>query len=159
VLGDKSSYGTALNIVNSPKFLSTVSSFLGLPIHFIHTYRNPYDVTAHMRKFYTKYSTDETVDKVIHRYNIIDKALSKVNGRAPILSVNFNYFIADPEHTLTQILNFVDLSPYSTYLADCSKIINPSLLHEASDISWSDSNLAKISGLCNSLPYLSCFKN
>jgi len=159
VLGDKSAYGTALNLVNSPKFLSTVSSTLGLPIYFIHTYRNPYDVTAHMRKFYTKYSMDETVNRITHRYSIIDRALSLVNGHAPILSINFNHFVSDPEHTLTQVLNFISLSPYSNYLKDCSSIVKPALLHEASDVSWTDNQLSKISNLCSSLPYLSCFKN
>lgn len=157
VVGDKCGQLNILSILNHNDFLNMLSSKLGIQLTFIHTYRNPFDVTAHMRKFYTKYTIDRAANNIANKFVSCDLAVEKAKKFFPVIDINFDNFVLDVPLHMKQILNFLDLEVDEDFLYACKDIVNPSLTHELDDIKWTRSSLEKINTLCNFIPYLSAY--
>lgn len=154
IIGDKHGNGTSSYLATKPNFLQDVTKKLGLPIKFIHIYRNPYNVIAHMTKF-SKFSTRSSANKVIYRYHVVDKAIKL--SISSVLSIKFESLINRPKLTLKQIIEFLDLPVYECYLRNCASIIKPILLSEHNEVSWEGVDMDKIKSLCHSIPYLNSY--
>jgi len=156
IIGDKHGTGVASHLANKPRFLQSITKKLNLPIKFIHVYRNPYNVIAHMTKFYPKYSTIASAKRVIYRFNITDRAIKESIN--PVLSIKFESLIENPRIILNQIMDFLSLPIYRGFIRDCASIINPILLTEYNEVSWKGVDIDKIKHLCQSTSYLNDYK-
>ena len=154
ILGDKHGYGVVDYIVKHKDYLRKVQSLLGLPIYFIHVRRNPCDVIAHARKFDVRCSISEIAEKVSNRFIRLKAALERV-GKGNYLTVSCEELVNNCSETLEKVLDFLHLSAYNGFIADCEKIVNKSKIFERNDVKWDSASERIATRLCQENGYAS----
>lgn len=148
-LGDKNGWGTVATISNRES-LNLLRNTLGIRLSFIHIYRNPFDVVAHTRKFYPRYSLQSTIDRVISKYKAVCYCLSLV----PSISLSLEDLVNFPTRFLSYILNSLSLEYSEDYLTSCSSIIDSSKLKSKTNIKWDPFSIERLTNFCKSISYL-----
>ena len=147
VIGDKNGYGTVSGIYNADYVIRDI---LGIPIHYIHVYRNPYDTIAYLNRFY-KSGLGGTTAKVLRRLDCIDKVLYKVGD---YLSIRYEDLMLDTSSILNKVLSYLDLPIYKGFIESCRKVLRPGLLHFKQTIDWPIEQITKINNFCSNIEYL-----
>ena len=124
VIGDKRGGASSKRLATKPWLLDRLRRTIGIPVHIIHHVRNPYDSIATM----VKRSNDPlhpTIDRFFDRAHVNRKLLSEISP-AEQLTTHHEALTAEPERTLTSIIEFLGLNPSPDYIAACARIVFPS---------------------------------
>ncbi len=141
VIGDKKGGISANLLKENPDLFKIMEKRLGLPIKYIHVYRNPFDnITTWARggNRVLKAVTDKDLELVISRYfsnaEIIRQL--KENNRIEIIDIKHEDLIKRPKELLKSLVNNIGLDTSDDYLESCSNIVFENPKRTRHSIDW-----------------------
>lgn len=145
VIGDKRGNRTSQWLRKYPDLLWQMKELIGLPVKFIHVTRNPYDNIATMAKRDKRVKgkvskINEGIlrhakDEYLRTSEVIEHVRTQL-GDSEFFTMHIEDFLADPDHYLTQLLNFLDLPVTDDYLKDSKSILFKRPKQTRYDITW-----------------------
>ena len=156
VLGDKHGGGVISCMSSYPDFYRTVTTKLRCRIKFVHIYRNPYDVAAHTKKFYSHRSMRSVVSTTVRRFELADSALRKAKI---VISVKLEDLIYHFDYSMGNVLRFLGLDNYDGFIDDCKRILRPERLYERNDVTFKAGDKERLRNLCRSIIYLNDYED
>ena len=119
VVGNKSGQESPVVWEINPRVFDELEAVAGVPVRFLHVYRNPWDNIASMSRVHG----DKAVKRYFRRARIIREF--KAQGAHPVLDVRFESVIAEPRPRLRSIFEFYGLDAPDDLLEACASIIDP----------------------------------
>ena len=154
VIGDKHGWGVSCYLTTKDDFVSSLHNKLNLPLYFIHIYRHPLNVIAHLKKFYLDKSLNRIIDIVLHRQSVSEQAFCRcLDMSIPTLSVQFEKLVKDPINQIHRIFDFLGLRYIPNLVSACCGVIQPELSAELNEVDWESSHLDKIGQFCSKYGY------
>lgn len=154
VLGDSmSTQKNAITFTND-KLFKKFCDYIGTPIYWFWVVRNPFENIQsgssisgndinHMLKLYTE------------RIHMTHEFYKKNKNR--VFIIHLEKLILDPDHWISQMLNFLEMPINDEYLDICSDFIfsKPHKVFCRDD--WTDEQIDKINNLIKIIPELNCY--
>lgn len=145
VIGDKRGNRTSQWLRKYPDLLWQVKELVGLPLHFVHVTRNPFDNIATMAKRDKRVKGDtnkitegilqHAKDEYLKTSKVIEDTRTQLDD-SEFFTMHIEDFLADPSHHLSQLLNFLDLPVTENYLEDSKSILFSQPRKTRYDIAW-----------------------
>ena len=128
VIGDKKGGGSALLLKENPKLLDAMEQRLGLPVTYLHVYRNPFDnITTWARggNLSRKLVTEKDLERTIPIYFSTAELMAqlKKNSTRDILDIKQEDFIQTPAEILKNVVHKIGLEATEDYLSACSRVV------------------------------------
>ncbi len=101
-------------------------------------------------------------DDMIADYRLLCNTISKMQrelASEEVLHIVYEDFCQAPEKGLSQICDFLGLTPTDDYLKSCSAKITPSLHKSRKRVEWSQSQLDEVKDIAQDHDFLSCYLN
>ncbi len=145
VIGDKRGNRTSQWLRKHPDLLWQMKELMGLPVKFVHVTRNPYDNIATMAKRDKRVKgkvskINEGIlrhakDEYLRTSEVIEHVRTQL-GESEFFTMHIEDFLADPDHYMRQLLNFLDLPVTDDYLKDSKSILFSKPKQTRYDITW-----------------------
>ncbi len=128
VIGDKKGGGSAYLLKENPSLLNIMEQRVGLPVKYIHVYRNPFDnITTWARggNLVKKPIAEKDLEQIISKYFATAEMIYqlKKDSRIEIIDIKHEDFIKHPKELLQHLVNKIGLETNEDYLDACSKIV------------------------------------
>ena len=158
VIGDKKG-GRAIKIINKyPKILKKLERIINLPVKYIHVVRNPYDIiSTRALKAYNGGRTPK-IDLTFFINDFFEKAeiiwSLKNNFQLDIIDIYHEDLINNSNHTLQNLLEFINIDNVGNYLSECSKILYSKPNKSRFQVQWSKENINLVQNKMNKYSFL-----
>ncbi len=141
VIGDKKGGGSAYLLKENPGLLSIMEQRVGLPVKYIHVYRNPFDnITTWARggNLAKKTVTEKDLELIISKYFATAEMIEqlKKDSRIEIIDIKHEDFIKHPKEMLEFLVNKIGLETNEDYLESCGKIVFESPKKTRHSVDW-----------------------
>lgn len=174
VIGDKGSVNVTLLLAKCPMEELNKLRRIRLPVRFLFTIRNPYDVIASRRirtwgehaavrlpalRDYTPADSErvEVPEEDLHWFLGVSENLSSVLAVLPkedVLPMRHEEFIASPREKLCQICAFLGVSRDERYLDRCADFTFPTPHWTRRKVRWTENQIADIAAAIAKYPWL-----
>ena len=128
IIGDKHSPNNTMQLAKEGfNTLAKLKEFIKLPIKFIFTVRNPYDMVSSMVTNIPDWhlTSDEKIEEAILYFKKISKKNMALITQVPanqIFTVRHEAMVAAPEKMLADICDFLGVVKTPDYLSDCAAV-------------------------------------
>lgn len=145
VIGDKRGNRTSQWLRTNPELLGELKQLIGLPLHFVHVTRNPFDNIATMAKRdrrvkgNTAKITEGILEHAKNEYIRTSQVIERVRNQlddGEFFTMHIEDFLAYPGHYLRELMDFLDLPVTEQYLADAQRILFSQPRKSRFSISW-----------------------
>lgn len=141
VIGDKKGGGSAYLLKENPSLLSIMEQRVGLPVKYIHVYRNPFDnITTWARggNLVKKPVTEKDLELIVSKYFATAEMIYqlKKDSKIEIIDIKHEDFIKHPKELLEFLVNKIGLEINEDYLDACSKIVFENPKKTRHSIDW-----------------------
>lgn len=146
VIGDKMGGQTSMMIKKTPELIGQLEKVIDKPIKYIHVIRNPFDVITTMTKrFHERKGVPgdlKTIDLLPFIKTFFDRveiiSWLKIKSHIEMIDLYQEDLIKNPEGTLLNLLNFINVEYVDGYIQNCSEIVYKKPHKSRYDIVWSD---------------------
>lgn len=145
VIGDKRGNRTSQWLRTHPDLLWQTQQLFGVPLHFVHVTRNPFDNIATMAKRdrrvkgnvsrITEGILEHAKNEYIRTSQVIEQVRNQVEPGA-FFTMHIENLLAEPEHHLRQLLAFLGLPAHEEYLAASQEILFSKPRKTRYNIAW-----------------------
>ena len=152
-IGDKHSPNNTFALMKEDfNTLEKVDKFVGLPIKFLFTVRNPYDMISSMIIKVHGYSINEakSFKKAISYFTKCSiKNLELIKQVPPnrIFMIRHEDFIATPRKMLKDICDFLGVAQAPDYLSDCTEVVYKIPNRSRDRLDWDEESERKVDAL------------
>jgi hypothetical protein len=119
VVGNKAGQESPVVWGKNPGVFDELEAVVGVPVRFLHVYRNPWDNIASSARS----AGDKAAPRYFQRARIIQRF--KAEAVRPVLDVRFESLVADPAAHLRSIFGFYELDAPDDLLTGCASVIDP----------------------------------
>src|SRR4029077_12365360 len=115
----------ALRLVANPSLAGRLERTVGVPIHWIHVVRNPFDNVATMVNRAGGLDA-VTQERTAEGYSALSRALERLLDSldpACVTTLRHEAFVADPRGSLTQLCGSLGLDAPVDYLDACATVV------------------------------------
>ena len=153
VIGDKHSPNNTLALIKEGfNTLEKLDKLVKLPIKFLFTIRNPYDMIASMINTIPDWnnSQDEKLEQTFLFFENHSKNNLKLIKQVPadqIFMIRHEKFIASPKKMLSDICDFLDVVKTPEYLADCASATYKIPNRSRDTLDWDEESERKVDAL------------
>jgi hypothetical protein len=168
VIGDKRGMTSSRRLGEHPELLGNLRRLVGVPVRVIHVTRNPYDNIATMTRRVTasrshRRGSDVAAAPAITLLETIDRyaqLCAWVNDTKTWLAdeelyeIAYERFVADPRTHLTEMCEFLGVTPSKSYLTDCAGVVWPSIRVTRNTVDWTNDARDKVEKLITLYPAL-----
>ena len=142
VIGDKKAGNSTNQLTKKPGLVSRLQQRIDVPIKLFFVVRNPYDNIATIsRKHHA--SVPECIAQYFTRSRTV-RALRDTYPDIPMLTLFLERIVEDPQASLRQMLDFLDLDADAQYLADCAGIVFSSPNLSRHSIEWTRAQVDEV---------------
>lgn len=141
VIGDKKGGGSAYLLKENPSLLNIIEQRVGIPVKYIHVYRNPFDnITTWARggNLVKKPVTEKDLELIISKYFATTEMIYqlKKDSKIEIIDIKHEDFIKHPKELLKYLVNKIGLETNEDYLESCGKIVFENPKKTRHSIDW-----------------------
>lgn len=166
IIGDKFGEVNARKIWQYPDILNLTEQRIGLKPKLIHVIRNPFDIitTKTIRRFEMDNidRKPETLDMLFYIQKVFKNAQVimnlKVERKYSIIDIYHEDLIAHPQHTLKNLLNFLEVEADEDYLKACVSIIYKNSHKSRFSLHWPQELIDFIEIEIKKYPFLSHYR-
>lgn len=138
IIGDNASGTSCIYLTKYPYLLDEFQKMLDVPIKFLYTIRNPYDVIASTfndtrRKKRLNFTIHTAIEDTLTQYRTMQWLEKKVG--ASLYKIRHDIFIQNPKIELTKICNFLEVEATEDYLK-CTEIVNSTPHFSRHEVYW-----------------------
>jgi hypothetical protein len=156
VIGDKRGGTTIRKLSSRPHLLPKLERVIGLPVHYVHVVRNPWDNVA------TIFRRGESRDlaEACEHYLSMVRGVQRFRERVPasaVLDVYHERFVAQPREELVRLCRFVGLEADDGYLEACAKLVWTRPNRTRDQIAWPAEVRDRIARACDEVPFLRAY--
>jgi hypothetical protein len=138
IIGDKRG-GTAVQwIRQQPDLLDRLRVTVKVPLRLVHVVRNPYDNIAAIARWH-KLSLDESIEFYFSHCELTG-VLERIAGADEVITIRHEDLVADTEHVLSRLCNYLDLTSSPEYVAQCSSVVFARPTEPRRRVEWSRNN-------------------
>lgn len=152
VIGDKKACRTSQLIEADPTLIRRLQDWSRLPVRFIHCVRHPFDViTTKTRR------NGLPLRQNIDRYFRSEQAAISVHdavGDESYLRIYQEDLIDRPEHVLQELLQFIGLDAFDSYVRACRSVIYDKPRNSRHGIKWPASDIVEVEKRTKRFPHL-----
>lgn len=159
VIGDKKGGGSVNLLKENPNLLRVLEKELGVPVKYIHVYRNPFDnITTWARGGNTvlKPITGEDLELAISKYFSNAEVILhlKQNAEIEIIDIKHEEFIGQPKEALKLLVGRIGLNADDSYLESCSSIVFESPKKTRYGVDWPEHLVSLVMQKMGRYPWL-----
>ena len=153
VIGDKHSPNNTFALMKEGfNTLEKLDKLVKLPIKFLFTVRNPYDMISSMIIKVHDYSINEakSFEKAISYFTrCSDKNLELIKQVPPnrIFMIRHEDFVAVPEKMLKELCDFLSVTQAPDYLSDCAEVVYKIPNKSRENLDWAAKHKEQVSAL------------
>lgn len=152
VIGDKKGGLTSEKFSRRPELVDKLEATVGLPVHYVHIVRNPYDNISTMAR-----RARSSVGEQVERYFRMVAACDAVRGRTEPtrwFDGSHEELIAAPEPLLERLASFLGLTPEPDWIEACAGVVFDSPSRSRDKIEWPDSVRREVAARAADQPQL-----
>lgn len=149
VIGNKSGQESPIVWDRNPAIFEELEAMAGVPVRFLHVFRNPWDNIASMSRTHGT----RAINRYFRRATII--ARFKEEGRWPMLDVCLEDLIADPESEIRRLMGFYDLPVDDAFVSACRSLIDDQPNPSRKTREWPRADIKNIRRRKQAVPWLS----
>lgn len=154
VIGEKHALGTALRLFVRPYLLQRLRTLVGIPVKFIHIYRNPYDcIVTETLKNRSGWSLEHNVQMYINVCDTVDWVRSQTDSNH-FLDFKHEDFVADPRAQLRRLFSFIDVEVPDELIEACASIVHSKPNRTREKVEWTPALREQVEITIARWPYL-----
>ena len=138
--------------------LNTFLRCAKVPVKFIFSVRNPYDlISANTMRSTWKKEQKEILNIMINRFIVCCERGKTLLDNIPeeqLYIWSLERHISDPWETISELCKFLDVEMSRSYLKDCAKTFSEKLHKKRGEIDWSEDQKAKVANAINQYDFL-----
>jgi len=159
VIGDKKGGRSSRFFSRKEEIFQAIGERVNLPVKYIHVMRNPFDMMSTIiKKTQNPITTCNriAINKCIERIEQVDKI------RKSIIEANWHdmyheQILANPEESITSLFKFLELDVPDGFIENCRKVIFSTPHKSRFDISWTEEDIAFVTGELARFDQFSCY--
>jgi hypothetical protein len=139
-------------LARRPELLDQLRDAVALPVSLVHVMRNPFDniSTISVRN---RLSLSDAADDYFRRCATVE-ALRSSTPEGQWLDIRHEDFVAQPEHALRRLCEFLALDADDRWLGDAASIVYDRPHRSRYGVAWSDELLADVHHRMEAYPFL-----
>ncbi|XP_058945299.2 uncharacterized protein [Pocillopora verrucosa] len=160
VIGDTSSGSTTRQLTrNQGNFtvLEDIQNVIGIPLKFLHTITNPYEVIALNVMRQSRSAVEINDAKDVFALVETNAQIRKLYGDA-VLDISTDDYINNPRETMIQICRFLQVTCYNSYLDKVEKELNKESTRARDQVIWTDEEKEWVAAEINKYSFLKSFE-
>lgn len=160
VIGDKHGEDTTCRLEADPWLLGRLRGTVGVPVRFIHVYRNPFDNISTMARRQAHGGATPDLEAATDRYFRLCAANAQIKerlGAEEVVDVRHEAFVEEPEAHLNRLCRGLGLTPSATYLEDCACIVRDAPSKSRHKVTWTPVLRRRIEHRMEAFAFLSSY--
>jgi hypothetical protein len=153
-IGNKHALATAKRLQSWPWILERLQRVAGVPVKFIHIYRNPYDcIATNTLKDPQRLSLEENIERYAQTCETVEWVKTQTDS-IDILDVQHEAFVGAPHEHLRRIYRFAGVDASEDLVNACASIVHPTPNRTREKVEWTPTLCGKVERIIERWPYL-----
>ncbi len=158
VIGDKRGGTTIRKLSSRPQLLPKLERVVGLPLHYVHVVRNPWDNIA---TIFRRGESRDLAEATEHYFRMVH-GVQRLRARVPaasVLDVHHERLLEDARSELVRLCGFLGLAAGADYALACAKLVWTRPSRTRDQVEWPADVRARIERECKEVPFLAGYSS